>query len=49
MEAIEFTSEALADLEYWKKSGNTNILKPFANYCKLYRMTLSKALANLNH
>ena len=27
MEAIKFTSEALADLEYWKKSGNVTILK----------------------
>jgi toxin YoeB len=27
MEAINFTSEALADLEYWKKSGNIIILK----------------------
>jgi toxin YoeB len=27
MEAIKFTPEALADLEYWKKSGNTIILK----------------------
>ncbi len=27
MEALEFTAEALTDLEYWKKSGNTIILK----------------------
>lgn len=27
MEAINFTDEALADLEYWKKSGNIIILK----------------------
>ncbi|MES2275373.1 MAG: Txe/YoeB family addiction module toxin [Bacteroidota bacterium] len=27
MEAINFTAEALADLEYWKKSGNVIILK----------------------
>ncbi|QKJ32050.1 Txe/YoeB family addiction module toxin [Mucilaginibacter mali] len=27
MEALSFTSEALADLEYWKKSGNVIILK----------------------
>lgn len=27
MEAIEFTPNALADLEHWKKSGNTVILK----------------------
>lgn len=27
MEAISFTDEALADLEYWKKSGNIIILK----------------------
>jgi len=27
MESISFTAEALADLEYWKKSGNTIILK----------------------
>lgn len=27
MEAISFTAEALADLEYWKKSGNIIILK----------------------
>ena len=27
MEAINFTAEALADIAYWKKSGNTIILK----------------------
>jgi toxin YoeB len=27
MEAIKFTEEALADLAYWKKTGNTIILK----------------------
>ncbi len=27
METIKFTSEALTDLEYWKKSGNTIVLK----------------------
>lgn len=27
MEAIAFTANALADLDYWKKSGNTVILK----------------------
>ena len=27
MEAIAFTEEAMADLNYWKKSGNTIILK----------------------
>jgi len=27
MEAINFTDEALADLEYWKKSGNVIVLK----------------------
>ena len=27
MEAINFTAEAIADLEYWKKSGNVIILK----------------------
>jgi toxin YoeB len=27
METIKFTSEALTDLEYWKKSGNIIILK----------------------
>jgi len=27
METIKFTSDALADLQYWKKSGNLIILK----------------------
>jgi toxin YoeB len=27
MEAINFADEALADLDYWKKSGNIIILK----------------------
>jgi len=27
MEEINFTDEALTDLQYWKKSGNTIILK----------------------
>jgi toxin YoeB len=27
METIKFTTEALSDLEYWKKSGNIIILK----------------------
>jgi toxin YoeB len=27
METIKFTTEALTDLEYWKKSGNIIILK----------------------
>ena len=27
METLNFTTEALSDLEYWKKSGNTIILK----------------------
>jgi len=27
MEAINFTDEALADLKFWQKSGNTIILK----------------------
>jgi toxin YoeB len=27
MEAIKFTAEAIADIEFWKKSGNTIILK----------------------
>ena len=44
MEAIKFTSEALSDLEYWKKSGNTIILKRIRQLLEAIQTDLHKGI-----
>jgi hypothetical protein len=48
METINFTAEALAGLEHWKKSGNTIVLKRI-NYCKQFRQIHLTVLESRKH
>jgi toxin YoeB len=48
MEGLKFTSEALADLAYWKKSGNTTILKRIRQLLEAIKRTPFEGIGKRN-
>lgn len=49
MEAINFTDEALEDLKFWQKSGNTIILKRIRQLVQAIKLIRLLELVNLKH